>query len=198
MEKVIRSIAAVGTLAIGVATLGHATGLVDRVGDASGQSLVTPAVAATNQTTSAQDEPELTAAELAEVVEATNEQVFHSAAEGEEVSGESLASDAGADPASYDAEFHRLDAMDQAMAGGSLAVGGITVSVDSETPAPGGRVVVLHVERSLDTGTTWEELMPYLVVDDAGTGIPVGTFRALDADGVGVDEQVDRALDALR
>ena len=197
MEKVLRSIAAVGTLAIGVTTLGHATGLVDRVGDASGQSLVTPAAAATNQAT-AQDEPELTAAELAEVVEATNEQVFHSPAEGEEVPGESLAADAGADPASYDAEFHRLDAMDQAMADGPIAVGDITVSVDSETPAPGGRVVVLHVERSLDTGTSWEELLPYLVVDDAGTGIPVGTFRALDADGVGVDEQVDRALDALR
>ncbi|WP_374928551.1 hypothetical protein [Kytococcus sedentarius] len=200
MEKVVRSVAALGTLAIGVTTLGHATGMVDRVGDARGRSLVTPAVAATAPAPATEDPadlPTLSATELAAVVEATNEQVFHAAPDIEGPTWPQGAVDE-VDPASVDVEFQRVDAIDQAMAGEPSEVGAIRVTPSGESPAPGGRVVVLHVERTLESGTTWEELMPYLVVDDAGTGIPVGTFRALDADGVAVDEQVDRALEALR
>lgn len=203
MEQVIRSIAAVGTVAVGVAVMGHATGVLDRVGNARGASLLQPAVAATQDAgspvaadTTGHGETSLSPEQLAEVIDTTNHRVFDTQAP--DATAPAPAYSVEADPASVDAEFHRLDLIDQAMGLDTPAVQDTVVTVEGTEPTAGGRVVTLHVTRTLPSGTQWEELMPYLVVDDAGTGVPVGTFRALDTDGEAPQEQAERMLDSLR
>ena len=106
--------------------------------------------------------------------------------------------DAETNAQSVRAEANRVDAMYDAMQeDGSLLVVKTQSAAVSTTALEGGRLVTLHTVRTLNTGTTWEEMETFVIVDEATQGVPAGTFFAVSPEIVRTDPSVASMADSL-